>query len=179
MHLSSGSKGREQAIIDLFIATFAAAEGAEEGALIGDLARNLLSRTAHKDLFVFTAEENGTIVGAIVFSRLNYDHDPRVVFVMGPVAVATDHQQKRIGQRLINHGLEALRDAGVDIAVTYGDPSYYSRVGFAPITEALAPAPFILQHPQGWLGQSLTDKEITPLQGPSRCVDALNDPAFW
>lgn len=179
MEFSSGCNGREQDIIDLFTATFTASEGAEEGALIGDLARNLLGGSADKDHFVFTAEEKGAIVGAIVFSRLTYERDPRVVFVMAPVAVATGHQGKGIGRRLIDYGLATLRDAGVDIAVTYGDPSYYSRVGFAPISEAFAAAPFKLQHPEGWLGQSLTDSEMTPLQGPSRCVDALNDPAFW
>ena len=30
-----------------------------------------------------------------------------------------------------------LRDAGVDIAMTYGDPNYYGKVGFLPISEAV------------------------------------------
>ncbi len=176
---STGYEGREQAIIDLFTATFTASEGAEEGALIGDLVRSLLGGTAAEDLFVFTAEEAGAIVGGAVFSRLTYEPDDRTVFVLGPVAVATDRQGKGIGQRLIAHGLTALRKAGVDVAVTYGDPNYYAKVGFAPITQAFAPAPFQLNHPEGWLGQSLTAREMTPLAGPSRCVAALNDPAFW
>ncbi|MCG5517084.1 MULTISPECIES: hypothetical protein [unclassified Ectothiorhodospira] len=41
------------------------------------------------------------------------------------------------------------------MVLTYGDPNYYSRIGFKPITEALAPAPFTLKQPEGWLGQSL------------------------
>ena len=179
MEFSTGFKGREQEMIDLFSSTFTASEGAEEGALIGDLVRNLLGGTAEDDLFVFTAQEAGVLVGGIVFSRLTYDQDDRTVFLLAPVAVATGHQGQGVGQRLLNHGLAALRDAGVDIAVTYGDPNYYSKVGFAPITEAFAPAPFKLNHPEGWLGQSLTNREMTPLKGPSRCVEALNDPAFW
>jgi predicted N-acetyltransferase YhbS len=179
MDFSTGFKGGEEAIIDLFIATFTASEGADEGALIGELVRNMLGTTADEDLFVFTAAEAGAIVGAILFSRLTYDNDDRSVFVLGPAAVAPDHQRKGIGQRLISHGLEALRDAGVDIAVTYGDPNYYSRVGFAPISEAQAPAPFALNHPEGWLGQSLTDQEFTPLPSPCRCVGELHDPVFW
>ncbi len=179
MVFATGFKGREQEIVDLFTATFTASEGEEEGALIGDLLRNLLGDTAGDDFFVFTAEEDGAVVGGIVFSRLFCENDDRTVFVLGPVAVASDRQGKGIGQQLINYGLEALRDAGVDIAVTYGDPNYYSRLGFAPITEAFAPAPFKLKHPEGWLGRSLTDTEMTPLIGPSQCVAALNDPAFW
>lgn len=179
VELSSGYEGREREIVDLFTAAFTALEGAEAGALIGELVGNLLGGTAEADLFVFTAEEGGLIVGGIVFSRLTYDADERTVFVLAPVAVATEHQGKRIGQRLIAHGLAALREAGVDVAVTYGDPAYYGRVGFRPITETFARAPFVLNHPEGWLGQSLTARELTPLAGAARCVEALNDPAFW
>jgi putative acetyltransferase len=179
MEFLTGHNGREAEIIDLFTATFTASEGEEEGALIGQLVRDLLGGTAEKDLFVFTAEEDGAIVGGIVFSRLTYEQDERTVLVLGPVAVATDRQAKGIGQRLLTHGLAALRGAGVDIVVTYGNPSYYVKVGFLPISEAEAPAPFPLSHPEGWLAQSLTERAMTPLRGPSRCVGALNDPLFW
>jgi predicted N-acetyltransferase YhbS len=179
MEFLTGHKGREAEIIDLFTATFTASEGEEEGALIGELVRNLLGGTAQKYLFVFTAEEDGRIVGGIVFSRLTYEQDERTVFVLAPVAVATARQGKGIGQSLLTHGLAALRSAGVDIAMTYGDPNYYAKVGFTPISEADAQTPFRLSHPEGWLGQSLTDRPMTPLKGPSRCVEALNDRVFW
>jgi predicted N-acetyltransferase YhbS len=171
--------GREAEIIDLFTATFTASEGEEEGALIGKLVRDLLGGTAGRDLFVFTAEEDGAIIGGIVVSRLTYEQDERTVFVLAPVAVAPERQGRGIGQRLLTHGLAALRSAGVDIAVTYGDPRYYSKVGFLPISEADARAPFPLSRPEGWLGQSLTERAMAPLKGPSRCVEALNDPVFW
>jgi predicted N-acetyltransferase YhbS len=179
MSFPRGHKGREAKIIDLFTATFTASEGDEEGALIGQLVRNLLGGTAEKDLFVFTAEEDGAIIGGIVFSRLTYEQDQRTVFVLGPVAVAPDWQGKGIGQRLLTHGLAALGSVGIDIAMTYGDPNYYAKVGFLPISEADAPARFPLKHPEGWLGQSLTGRTMAPLRGPSRCVEALNNPVFW
>ena len=179
MDFLTGYEGREAEIIDLFTAAFTASEGDEEGALIGELVRDLLGGTAEKDLFVFTAEELGVIIGGIVFSRLTFARDERTVFVLGPVAVATDQQGIGIGQRLLTHGLAALHRAGVDIAVTYGDPNYYAKVGFMPIREVDVPAPFPLKHPEGWQGQSLTDQAMAPLKGPSRCVEALNDPVFW
>lgn len=179
MEFLTGHKGREAEIIDLFTATFTASEGEEEGALIWQLVRDLLGGTAEKDLFVFTAEEDGAIIGGIVFSRLTYEQDERTVFVLAPVAVATDQQGNGIGQRLLAHGLAALRGASVDTAMTYGDPKYYAKAGFLPIREADARAPFPLSRPEGWLGQSLTDQAMTPLRGPSRCVGALNDPVFW
>lgn len=179
MEISQAGRGREPELVALFTATFAASEGEAEGALIGDLVRRQLADTPAPDLYVFTAEAEGTIVGGAIFSRLTYDRDERSVFVLGPAAVATERQGGGIGQRLLAYGLQRLREDGVDIAMTYGDPSYYARVGFAPISEAFAPAPFRLQHPEGWLAQSLTGTEMTPLQGEARCIAALDDPVFW
>ena len=179
MELSIGPKGREEEIIRLFASTFAASENAEEGALIGNLVRKLLAGTAPEDIFVFTAEEDGAIIGGIVFSRLTYGQDGRTVFVLAPVAVATGRQGQGVGQRLLTYGLHELRKAGVDIAMTYGDPNYYAKIGFMPVSEADAAAPYKLNQPEGWLGQSLTDRPMSPLKGPSRCVAALNDPVYW
>ncbi len=179
MEFSTGPGGREREIIDLLAATFTASDGAEEGALIGDLMRNLLVTTADADIQVYTAREERSVIGAAVFSRLTYDLDDRTVFVLGPVAVLTSRQGEGIGQRLLVHSLAELRKHGVDIAVTYGDPNFYSKVGFRPITEEFAEAPFKLKHPEGWLGQSLTDRKMTPLAGPSRCVEAFRRPDYW
>jgi predicted N-acetyltransferase YhbS len=179
MDFSTDYLTQADAITALFTATFTASEGAVEGALIGDLARRLMAETPAADLRVFTAWEDGAPVGGIFFTRLNHLGDPRTVFLLAPVAVATDRQRRRIGQTLIAYGLDALRRDGVDIAVTYGDPAFYGRTGFRPITEADVPAPFALQHPEGWLGQSLTNEEISSLKGPARCVRAFNDPVFW
>lgn len=179
MRLDAGFAGREREIAALVGASFAALEGAAEGALIGDLALRLMTGTPAGDLHVFTAAEEGRLLGAIFFSRLRYDADPRSVFVLGPVAVATARQRQGIGQRLIAHGLAALRAAGADVALTYGDPAYYGRLGFRPITEDVAAAPFPLQMPHGWQAQALAGGPLTPLRGRARCVAAMHDPAFW
>lgn len=176
---SNAFKGREQPIIDLFAATFTDSEGAEEGAVIGDLVRHQLTGTPAPDLDVFVVEEDGAIVAGAVFSRLTYDRDDRSVFVLGPVAVVTARQGEGIGQQLLQHALDTLRRKGVDVVVTYGAPAYYSRVGFKPVTESLIPAPYRLQHPEGWLAQSLTEAELPPLMGKARCVEAFNNPVFW
>ena len=179
MDYSADYETHADAIAELFASTFTASEGAEEGGLIGALARRLIAETPAGDLRVFTACEDGAIVGGIFFTRLTYENDPRTVFMMAPVAVATARQGQGIGQRLIAHGLDALRQEGVDIAVTYGDPAFYGRVGFKPVSEAELPAPQPLQQPQGWIAQSLTDAPLSPVSGPARCVAAFEDPALW
>lgn len=179
LEFSSDYKNRAQEIAALFEVTFAASEGADEGQLIGRLARDLIAKTKDDDLFVFSSWDGDALTGCIMFSRLGFDQDDRTVFVLAPVAVATDRQGQGVGQKLLTFGLNALRAAGVDVAITYGDPNYYSKVGFAPITEEIARAPLPLSQPEGWLGQSLTDRPLESLKGPSRCVDALNNPAYW
>ena len=179
MKISAAYATQAAPIAELFKATFSASEGIEEGALVGDLARRLMAETPTQDLRVFTAWSSDAPVGAIIFSRLVYEGTNQSVFVLGPVAVATDHQRQGVGQQLISHGIAQLRREGVARVVTYGDPAFYRRVGFTAISENDMPAPFPLQHPAGWLGQSLTAAPLTPLRGPARCVQAFNDPVFW
>jgi predicted N-acetyltransferase YhbS len=102
-----------------------------------------------------------------------------VVFVLGRMAVAPDRHNEGIGQRLISWGIDLLRQEGVDVAVIYGDPGFYRRVGFMSITQDEVPAPFPLQHPKGWPGPSLTGATLTPIRDPARCVAAFDDPIFW
>ncbi len=179
MEFISGHVGREQEISQLFAATFSDSEGAEEGNIIRLLVDDLMETTPHQDLFVFSAYDDQVFVGCIFFSRLNYEQDDRTVFILSPVAVKTDQQKKGVGQKLIAYGLNELCHRGIDIAVTYGDPDYYSKVGFRQITEEFAQAPLKLNHPHGWLGQSLSEKEQGSLIGPSHCVEALNKPELW
>lgn len=179
MTFSSKHHGQVETLVDLFTAAFSASEGAEEGRSIGALVRDLLTTTAAEDLFVFSTWDSGVVTGCIVFSRLVFDQDDRVVFILSPVAVAPGRQRQGIGRNLLNFGLDQLRARGVDIAVTYGDPAYYGKVGFAPITEKVARAPLKLSQPEGWLAQSLNDRPLDPLQGQSRCVDALDNSAYW
>lgn len=179
MEFLTGPQGREQAIIALFTRTFADSGGASEGTLIGELVRRMLADTRPDAIRVFLAADAGVPVGGVLGSRLRFDGDARLVYLLAPVAVATERQRSGIGQRLLRHGLAALREAGVDIAMTYGDPAYYGRVGFRPISVTDAPPPLPLNQPEGWLAQPLSTLALTPLQGPSHCVEALNDPAFW
>lgn len=166
-------------IAALFEATFAESENAEEGAVIGKLAKDLVETTPCDDIAVFTAAKEGEVVGCIIFTRLWFEADERQVYLLSPVAISSEQQRKGIGTRLISFGLGALRDYGVDVAVTYGDPDFYKRVGFTPIDIDLIPPPLPLEQAHGWLAQSLTEEEIFPFDAPSRCAGALDDPAYW
>ena len=178
MNLRNHTMSDSRAIVQLFKSVFADSEGETEGVLIGQLAKNLFEKTDQRDLFNFVAEIDGQIVGSIFFSRLRFE-DCTQAFILAPVAVHSDHQCKGIGQALIRHGLRALRDEGVSVAITYGDPSFYSKVGFRAISHEIVRAPFELSQPEGWLGQSLIGNSIETLSGGCTCVEAFREPAYW
>jgi putative acetyltransferase len=166
------------AIERLFVSVFSKSEGEQEGALIGNLAKELIADTDSRDLYGFVAVDGEQMVGAIFFSRLTFEKDIDV-FILAPVAVHTEYQGMGVGQALIAHGLREIKKRGIRIVITYGDPAFYTKVGFHPISQDMIEAPLELSHPEGWLGQSLTDDSIKRIPGRCSCVKALNNPAYW
>lgn len=167
------------ALIALFGAVFTASEGPGEGEMIGALVEGLLTRTPPDDIAVFCARDGDALVGAVVFSRLDPAHDPRHLVLLSPMAVATAHQGQGIGQALIRHALADLAARGVAVVATYGDPAFYGRVGFAPVSPAILPPPHALSQPEGWIAQALDGGTIAPFAGPLQPVGAFDDPALW
>lgn len=178
MELSVFNPNDVEEIIQLFARTFSDSEGQSEGLLIGNLVDALMTGTDENNLYGFVATENEQIIGCIFFSRLTFKNGV-CAFLLSPVAIHTSFQGKGTGQKLINFGLKTLKDNGVELAFTYGDPNFYSKVGFSPIAEKLVKAPLKLSYPEGWLGQSLVGDEIEPITGESHCVDAFNKPEIW
>ena len=162
----------------LFTNVFSDSEGQSEGMLIGNLTYDIMTSTDAKDLYGFVAIENEQIIGSIFFTRLTFQNSVNA-FLLSPVAIHTRCQGKGIGQKLINFGINHLKENGVSIVFTYGDPNFYSKVGFNLITEKIAKAPFKLSQPEGWLAQSLVSDEIKPISGNSYCVEAFNKPEIW
>lgn len=149
------SSDQQQNILELFQTTFSASEGEDEGKLIGNLAAELASKINNKDIICFGTWDNNQLVGAIFFTELKLS-EPKRVYMLAPVAVSSEYQGRGIGQALICHGIESLKSQAIDILVTYGDPNFYSKVGFQPLSEEIIPAPFKLSIPIGWLGACRT-----------------------
>ena len=178
MKISTYDPSNIEEIKQLFTKTFSDSEGQSEGLLIGDLSYDLLDNSDAKDLYCFVASENDLIIGSIILSRLTFESKVNA-FLLSPVAIHTGYQGKGIGQKLIGFGLNALKEKGVELVFTYGDPGFYSKVGFRIITEKVVKAPLKLTYPEGWLCQSLVSDEIKPIKGRSFCVEALNKPELW
>ena len=171
-------KNSTEEVASLFTSVFSSSEGEKEGELIGNLASELSSRADNQEIICIGAYEEETIIGVIFFTRLRVN-DPITIYMLAPVAVSTKHQGRGVGQTLINYGLNELKDRSVAVAITYGDPSFYSKVGFQALSEKVIQAPLKLSMPEGWLGQSLTEEPIPTVHDRPTCVKEFNDPVYW
>ena len=166
--------------IDIYVASFTSSEGEQEGNIIGGLVSSMLDAKGDDDLFGFAAFDGSKMIACILFSKFMFLKKPDYrAFILSPVAVHPNYQRQGVGKKLIEFGLNALKANHIELALTYGDPAYYTQLGFEKITVDQIPAPQPLSQPIGWLAQSLTSKSIPVMNGKTRCVKALNHPDYW
>ncbi len=92
-------------------------------------------RNQAQPLVSLIAEDNGVIVGHIMFSPVSLSgHSELGIMGLAPMAVATEHQRKGVGSALVRAGLEQCRQLGFGAVVVLGHPAYYPRFGFASST---------------------------------------------
>lgn len=99
----------------------------EESQLIDKL------RTAGKVLLSLVAEEEGDVIGHVLFSRIQIDADgtSMPVVALAPMCVSSVHQRKGVGGALIQQGLRILRQKGENAVFVLGHKSYYPKFGFS------------------------------------------------
>lgn len=178
MKLGPYSSEQSPEIIKLFTDVFSDSEGQEEGQVIGELVTELIDTTDSKQLLSYVSVSDGKVNACIIFSYLTLP-SKKIAFILSPVAVSSHEQGKGLGQQLINFGIQQLKNLGAELVFTYGDPDFYSKVGFVKIGEDVVKAPKKLTYPDGWLAQSLNSESIAPEVGPAKCVDALNRQRYW
>jgi len=90
-------------------------------------------RAAGAATLSLVAEEDGAVVGHILFSPVEVDSPSGAWLAvgLGPMSVPPDLQRQGIGAELVRQGLERLRRAGHRAVMLVGHPSYYPQFGFA------------------------------------------------
>ncbi len=76
------------------------------------------------------AEENGKIVGHIIFSKATVGENE--VLALAPLSVLPEYQRKGIGTALIKEGHKIAKKLGYRCSVVLGSETYYPRVGYVP-----------------------------------------------
>ncbi len=178
INFKNTDKNAQKEVTELFASVFTESEGEKEGQLICNLALQLSSNIDNQKIICFGAYEDELIIGSIFLTRLKVNK-PIDIYMLAPVAVSTKHQGKGVGQSLINYALKELKNRDVAVAITYGDPSFYSKVGFESLSEEIIKAPLKMSMPEGWLGQSLTEKKIPFIGERPTCVKEFDDPVYW
>ncbi len=92
-------------------------------------------------LVELVAEEDGEIVGHVLFSRMTVT-PARFIVGLGPLAVRPGSQGRGIGAALSRAGIAAVRGLGAEAVVVLGHPTYYPRFGFSHEAARALASPF-------------------------------------
>jgi putative acetyltransferase len=98
-------------------------------------------RAEARALVELVADDNGHVVGHVLFSRMRTDPGLAVAG-LGPVSVAPARQRSGIGSHLCHAGIETCRKAGMQAIVVLGHPLYYPRFGFSAEAAAKMISPY-------------------------------------
>ncbi|HVV99789.1 MAG TPA: N-acetyltransferase [Planctomycetaceae bacterium] len=142
-------------------------ENADDHAAIGEVNRLAFGREAEARLvdelrsdghvrLSLVAEENGRVIGHILFSELLIRTATGEIqsLSLAPMAVVPDRQHRGIGTALVEAGLRQCRELGHRIVVVLGHPEYYPRFGFS----AELAVPLLC----GYSGPALMALELVP-----------------
>ena len=106
----------------------------------------------------------GRVTGHILFSRMWIKTTAGLIpaISLAPVAVLPEYQRQGIGSRLIERGLEMLRERGEAIAIVLGHPDYYPKFGFSAAKAAPLLSPF---PPEAFLAMELRAGALDGIEG--------------
>lgn len=151
-----------------------------ERELVAKLAADLLLESTDPPVISLVAEENDAVIAHAALSPVTFaNHDNLQGYILAPVGVTPEHQKRRFGSQLIEHGIERLTKMGTDLLFVYGDPKYYHRFGFSTdVAERFLP-PYELEFPFGWQAMTLTELDIGELPVQIVCLGPLSDPKLW
>lgn len=82
----------------------------------------------------FVAEQDGELVGQVLYTRALLDAPRRLVdvLVLGPLGVRPDLQGGGIGRALVTETLKIVARRSEPLVFLEGHPSYYPHFGFVP-----------------------------------------------
>lgn len=138
---------------------FATAEHADgnEQDLVAALRKN-------KEAFIpelsLVAENEGKIIGHILFTKMNVGED--IVLALAPLSVKPEYQRKGIGRALILQGHRIAKNLGYTYSVVLGSETYYPKFGYLPAED------FNINIPEGIPAQNYMAIKLSDQAKPIR-----------
>lgn len=129
MEVRGEREGDRDAVRAVHVAAFG-----DHGEVVANLVDDLRRLVASADGLSLVGEEDGDVVGHVMFTQSLLDAPRRLVDVqvLSPVGVLPDSQKQGVGSALIRRGLELLEGRAVPVVFVEGPPGYYSRFRFEP-----------------------------------------------
>ena len=104
------------------------------------------------ELCFVVRDELGAVGGAVRFWEVQIAG--KAVLLLGPIAVHPTRQGEGLGGYLLHESLSIATKAGWSRVMLVGDASYYSRFGFAKLSNVIMPPP---TNSERILGKDLID----------------------
>ncbi len=154
--------------------------GPDEAKLTADL----LSDPSAEPVLSLLAFHEGEAIGHILFTRAYIDEmeNQPMIHILAPLAVKPNYQKQGVGGKLIEAGLEILKERGTELVFVLGHIDYYPRYGFINDAKNLGfPAPYSIPEEvkDAWMIQSLVSDGLKKYRGEIRCADAMNKEEYW
>ncbi len=169
---------KSKSIQNFFKKVFTKSEGKKEGNIVSNLSFKLAKSIDEKNVIGIEGKIKNKIIAYIFLTKLSFKEDC-LVYLLAPVAVDSKIQKKGMGKKIIRYGINYLKQNKVDILMTYGDPNYYSKLGFKKTKISLIPAPFKLSQPIGWLINKISSKKIPTFKKKPLCVLPFRNRKLW
>lgn len=89
-------------------------------------------------------------MGHVAFSPVKIGNNVNLQsYILAPLGVKPEYQDRRIGSKLIESGMQRLLKMGANVLFVHGAPKYYSRFGFNADAASRYTPPYKLQYPFG------------------------------
>lgn len=174
MQIRQSQETEKEQLRKLHLETF----GKEEGNSVSALTIQLLEDPTAQPLLSLIAEKNNQILAHILFTKVSIEgNETEGGYILAPLAVSQECQRSGIGKKLIQTGLDKLKEQGAEFVLVLGDPAYYSLSGFH--TKHQIKPPYELLYPEAWMAQELKAGVMANISGTVRCADALNKCEYW
>lgn len=146
-----------------------------------ELVLELLNDPSSRPLLSLVARDGDRPVGHILFTAARLDGASRNVSaaILAPLAVVPEAQGKGVGGSLIEHGIERLGEAGLELVFVLGHPGYYPRHGFRPAARLGLAAPYPITPEDAWMVLALRPGVIGCVCGTVACAQAMDRPEYW